>query len=80
MSWNTSNTLELLGVIGTAFGAGVAWYKRRRITVATGWLLGWSASLSAFQSSNLRTKSLTSCSKGSWCSDTKASNRHATKS
>jgi uncharacterized membrane protein YfcA len=40
MSWNTSNTLELLGVIGTAFGAGVAWYKRRRITVATGWLLG----------------------------------------
>lgn len=39
MSWSTSNTLELLGVIGTVFGAGVAWYKRRRITAATSWLL-----------------------------------------
>jgi hypothetical protein len=40
MSWNTSNILGLLGVIGTTFAAGVAWYKRRRITAATGWLLG----------------------------------------
>jgi hypothetical protein len=47
MSWTTSNTLELLGVLGTAFGAGVTWYKRRRITAASHWLLGQSASLSA---------------------------------
>jgi len=40
MTWDTSNTLELLGVIGTTFGAGVAWYKRRRITAVSRWLLG----------------------------------------
>lgn len=44
MSWNTSNTLELLGVLGTALGAGVAWYKRRRITAASRWVLGESVS------------------------------------
>jgi hypothetical protein len=40
MTWNTSNTLELLGVIGTSFGVGVTWYKRRRITAASRWVLG----------------------------------------